>query len=122
MQHLLLLRRKCSPCLEEALINFKTMPIALFSNNHLVAFEPGASHLPGTGLLRLKVEAKQPLIFLNKKNGLCPYFDMRQFSSHLIGPGEPPYEGLQGGGTPGELLPGHLGKVERRTLIPRVGN
>ena len=114
MQHLLLLRRKCSPCLEEVLINFKTM---LFSNYHLVAFEPGASHLPGTGLLRLKVQAKQPFIFLSQKNGLCPYFDRREFCSHLIGPGEPPYEGLQGGGAPGELLPRHLGKVERRTFF-----
>ena len=35
---------------------------------------------------------------------------MREFLSYLIGPGEPPYEGLQGGGAPGELLPRHLGK------------
>ena len=121
MQHLLLLCRKCSPCLEEVLINFKTMPIAQLANNHLVAFEPGASHLPGTGFLRLKVQAKQPLIFLLSKDR-SRYFDVHEFSSHLIGPGEPPYECLQGGGAPRELLPRHLGKVERRTLGPRVGN
>ena len=68
-----------------------------FANNHLVTFEPGASNLPGTGFLRLKVQAKQSLIFLSRSR----WFDMHKFPSYLIGPGEPPYESLQGGGAPG---------------------
>ena len=70
---------------------------------NLVAFEPRAGHLPRTRSLGLKEHAKQPLILLwffiaglsNDRYRCC------ELPSYLIGPGESPYEGLQGGSTPG---------------------